>query len=130
MSVELQSQIADLTARITALEARLQEIAQLKGIPGPRGGAGDISAAVANAEQAARRVASDTLSQVQSLVREACDQIRSETNKSREHIQSLLDEGLKNAAENHCIQVLRDYHLLDENHAPTHWTNKADVGKS
>jgi hypothetical protein len=119
--MSLEQQVVELTARITALETQLKEIIELKGVPGPRGPAGDIKAAVINAEQAAKKIANDTLSGVQSRVTEACDQILADSKKFREYVQSLLDEGLKNAAENHCIQVLRDYHLLDENHAPTHW---------
>jgi hypothetical protein len=127
--MSLEQQVSELMARITALETQLREIKELKGIPGPRGPAGDIKAAVINAEQAAGKVATDTLRQVESRVTETCRQIRVEAKQAQEHIQLLIDEGLKNAAENHCIQVLRDYHLLDENHAPTHWRNDASAAK-
>jgi len=38
-----------------------------------------------------------------------------------------LTENLQITIENHAIQVLRDYHLLDENYAPAHWKARAMV---
>ena len=39
-----------------------------------------------------------------------------------ETIKTALDETIKTAVENHTIQVLRDYHLLNEKHEPAHWS--------
>jgi hypothetical protein len=42
----------------------------------------------------------------------------------REEVKQLklfLDERIQNAVDNYTIQVLRDYHLLNENHEPSYW---------
>jgi hypothetical protein len=106
--------------RITTLEARFEEVRKLKGVPGPRGPAGPIDAAVANA----KRAVVDAENRVQARADATYSKFEAEVKALRDEFNQVrqdLDERIKNAVENHTVQVLRDYHLLDENHAPTHW---------
>jgi hypothetical protein len=106
--------------RIAALEASLEEIKKLKGIPGPRGPAGHIDAAVANANQAV----ADAESRVQARTEATYAKFATDVKALREEVKQLqqyLDSRITDAVDNATIQVLRDYHLLNENHEPTHW---------
>lgn len=122
--MSLEQQVADLTARIAALETQLKEIKELKGIPGPRGGAGDISAAVTNAASKAEAVVRDAESRVQSRADARYETFAANLKTLQEEMKQFLEDGFKIAAENHCIQVLRDYHLLNEKYEPTHWKSE------
>lgn len=105
------------------IEALEREVEALKKRPAPRGPAGDISAAVA---QAAATVG-DAEARVQAKADAAHRTLEAEVKAIRAEVKQLrqhLDDRIKVAAENNMIQVLRDYGLLDENHAPSHWTKK------
>ena len=106
--------------RIAALEATLEEIKKLKGVPGPRGPAGPIDAACANA----KRAVSDAEDRVQTRADATYATFAADVKALREEVKQLkqyLDERIKDAVDNHTVQVLRDYHLLNEKHEPTHW---------
>jgi len=106
--------------RINVLEAEFENVKKLKGVPGARGPAGEISAAVRNAEAAV----SNAENRVQVRADAAYAQFATEVKALREEVAALrkfLDERIRNEVDGHTVQVLRDYHLLDENHAPTHW---------
>jgi hypothetical protein len=118
--------VAALEKRVKELETELKAIMDLKGIPGqvgPRGPAGDILAAVARAGQTVADA-------------EACVQYKADTTYAKfaddvaalrrevAETQRLLDERIQNVVDGHTVQVLRDYHLLDENHQPAHWSMK------
>jgi signal transduction protein with GAF and PtsI domain len=112
--------VEQLQKRIATLEASLEEIKKLKGIPGPRGPAGDIAAAVQNAT----RVNVHAVAVAESRVREAA---HAKFEAMREEIRQFkqdLNERLQNAVDAHTVQLLRDYHLLNEKHEPTHWQQK------
>ena len=112
-----------LEQRIAALETELAEIKKLKGIPGPRGGAGDISAAVANTQREVRdaegRLAAQAATVSEKFAADV-DALRKETADAIAKVQAFVDGRIKNAVDGHAIQVLIDYHLIDaDTHAPT-----------
>jgi len=110
----------NIEQRIAALEAELEEIKKLRGIPGPRGPAGPIEAAVANAKASVV----DAELRVQARVNATYEKFAADVKALRGEIADLkkfMDERIQNAVDGHTIQALRDYHLLDENHAPAHW---------
>jgi hypothetical protein len=112
--------VQEIEQRIAALEASLEEIKRLKGIPGARGPAGPIEAAVANAN----RAVADGEARVQARANATYAKFAAHVTVLREEFKQLkqyLDERIKDAVDNHTVQVLRDYHLLNENHEPTHW---------
>jgi hypothetical protein len=96
--------------RIQALETR----------PAPRGPAGDISAAV----QMSQKAVSDAEARVQRCADAQFIKFRAEAAQLRkdfEALKSALNDIITNTVDNATVAVLRDYHLLDENCAPTHW---------
>src|SRR6266436_5648209 len=96
--------------RIAALEASLEENKRLKGVPGPRGPAGPIEAAVANAN----RAVSNAEDRVQMKANATYAKFAADVKALREEFRALkqhLDETIHNAVDNHTVQVLRDYHL-------------------
>ena len=111
-----------LEQRVEALEKR----------PGPRGPAGDISAAVRNAEIAASKIVENAEARVGAKadasyakfidevakLQTIADKLRQEVVDLRKH----LDERIHNTVDGQVVQTLQDYHLLDSNHAPTHWS--------
>ncbi len=106
--------------RIVALEVAFEEVKKLKGVPGPRGPAGPIDAAVANANHAVV----DAESRVQARADATYARFAAEVKTLREEFRQLKDfinTNIQTAVENHTVQVLRDYHLLDENNAPSYW---------
>lgn len=112
--------MSNMEERLAALETELANIKKLKGVPGPRGPAGPIDAAVANANCAV----SDAEDRVGARANATYRQFASDVKALREEVKQLqqyLDSRITNVVDNATIQVLRDYHLLDENHVPTHW---------
>jgi hypothetical protein len=88
-----------------------------------RGLPGSISAAVINANQAV----DDAEQRVQAKADGTYAKFATDLKALREEIKQLkqhLDECITNAVDHAAIQVLRDYHLLNENHEPTHWKKK------
>jgi hypothetical protein len=108
--------------RVYALEAAFEEVRRLKGVPGPRGPAGPIDAAVANAN----RAVADAEARVQAKANATYAKFAAEVKALREEFKLLreqLAQNIQTEVENRVVQVLRDYHLLDENHAPTDSAN-------
>jgi hypothetical protein len=111
----------DYEQRIAALEAELVKIKDLK--TGPRGPAGDISAAVANAAREVR----DAEGRLATKAAEASAQYQADVNALRKEtadaiaqVQAYIDGRIRNAVDGHAVQVLIDYHLIDANtHVPT-----------
>jgi len=106
--------------RIAAVEAGFEEVKKLKGVPGPRGPAGPIDAAVENA----KRAVADAEDRVQARADATYAKFAADVKALREEVKRLeqyLDERIQNVVDNAVVQVLRDYHLLDSNNAPTHW---------
>jgi hypothetical protein len=106
--------------RINALEESFEEVKKLKGVPGPRGPAGHIDAAVANAQ----RAVVDAEDRLQARAEATYARFAADVKALREEVKQLklfLDERIQNAVDNYTIQVLRDYHLLNEHHEPSHW---------
>lgn len=95
-----------LEERIASLESAFEEVKKLKGIPGARGPAGPIDAAVSNAERAAKEIVA---SRVEILRRELAD------------LHKYIHEMIHNEVDAQVIQTLKDYQLLDEKNEPTHW---------
>jgi len=110
-----------LEQRVEALEKR----------PGPRGPAGDISAAVRNAEIAASKIVENTEARVGakadasyarfadevSKLRQEATKLREEANQLRKHFNDLI----QNTVDASVIKTLQDYLLLDANNVPTYW---------
>jgi hypothetical protein len=117
MSNELAVQIEEIQKRLDALEARRT--------PGPRGPAGDITAAVVNAEKAAKAIVMERLDsyvqrtetiarRVQQQVDRASGSIRSEFQKI---VKSAAVNALRDALENEVaalvLKILVEYQVAD-----------------
>lgn len=103
--------------RIAALETELAEIKKLKGIPGARGPAGPIEAAVANAnrvvadaESRVRTEATGAYANFNADVRKLREEVREEVNQ----VKQFLDERIQNVVENHTVKVLEDYGVVSD----------------
>jgi len=115
--------MSNLEQRIAVLETELAEIKKLKGVPGPRGPAGDISAAVANTQREVRdaegRLAAQAATVSEKFAADV-DALRKETADAIAKVQAFVDGRIKNEVDGHAIQVLIDYHLIEaDTHAPT-----------
>ncbi len=110
------------TERIEELEKQIAELKNLKtGPPGPRGGAGDIAAAVANAE----KVVDDKLESLFARVdeyakresgygKERSESLRRELDQFRKEVRESLaqhfeDEATKTRVENAVLTILHEY---------------------
>ena len=117
--------------RLRNLEQAFEEVKKLKGVPGPRGPAGDILAAVTNATKAANQVMADAESRVGakadasyarfvdevSKLRQEATKLRAEADQLRKH----LNDVIQNTVDANVVKTLQDYLLLDANNVPTHW---------
>jgi cell division septum initiation protein DivIVA len=104
-----------LENRIAALETELAEIKKLKGVPGGRGPAGDISAAVVNAQREVRDAeerlatkAAQTASQYAADVAA----LRKETADAIKNVQAFVDGRIENAVVLHTVKTLEDYGVV------------------
>jgi hypothetical protein len=115
--------MSNLEQRIAALEAQFEEVKKMKGVPGARGPAGDISAAVANTQREVRDAEGRLARQLEDTSTRFANDVtalRRETTDATNRIQSYVDGRIKNEVDAHTVQVLVDYHLLDANTmAPT-----------
>jgi hypothetical protein len=109
--------MSTLEQRLEALEKQFEEVKKLKGVPGPRGPAGPIEAAVSNAVTNANKVVLSAEERVQARADEAIarlayriEHIHQEILQQRQWIQ----DSIKNAVENHTIQVLEDYGVVSD----------------
>ncbi len=97
MSNELSEKVAQIQKRLEALETRPP-------VPGPRGPAGDIAAAVGNAERAAQAVVIERLDSYVQRNEEIATRIQQQVNRANEHIRNHFETIVRNAA----IKALRD----------------------
>jgi hypothetical protein len=115
--------MSTIEERLAALEAQFEEVKKLKGVPGARGPAGDISAAVANTQREVRDAEGRLATQAAKASAEfatAVAALRNETADSIKSVQAFVDGRIAAAVDGHAIKVLVDYHLLDANTlAPT-----------
>jgi predicted transcriptional regulator len=99
--------------------------------PPEQGRPGDITAAVHNAERAARNICADReaclhqeVSEVRAEVRERVDSLQSELAKLDDRIKKIMDARIKVEVESRLLQTLKDYQLIDVNtNEPLHWRN-------
>jgi hypothetical protein len=100
----------------------------MKGIPGLRGPAGEINAAVNNARNVAEQVAiTAAKTAVVFPFQDKVDQVQANFERLKLEFQELkayLDERIDNAVANQVVQTLQDYGVLDENMNPL---NKAHL---
>jgi hypothetical protein len=99
--------------RLTALEEAFAEVKKLKGVPGPRGPAGEISAAVRNAQQAV----ADAESRLHKSTDARLAKFQAEVKQLRAdfaaHKES-LPETIKNTVDYHTVSVLEDYGVVSD----------------
>jgi DNA repair ATPase RecN len=110
---------------MATIEERLEALEKRAPIRGP---AGDISAAVRNANQAVadaeariRVVADEALAKVQAKADELANlarKLRSEVEETKQY----LDERIYNTVDATLVKTLQEYRLLDANCTPTHWS--------
>jgi hypothetical protein len=125
----------ELEKRLNAVETTLEEIKKLKGIPGPRGAAGPIDAAVKNAEEKVRvgveelrGIVANALDEFSKRLRESEERVRTDVQnaqketrdviaKFREELsanQEFVRETVANQVDGQIIQTLHDYKLLKD----------------
>src|ERR1700730_7631988 len=111
----IEQALADLQKQFAELKQELTKLLKMRGIPGPRGPAGEIDAAVNNARDVAEQVAitAAKAAGVYSFQNEV-KQVRAEF----QELKSYLDERIENAIVNHVLQTLQDYRVLDEKMNP------------
>ena len=97
MSNELAVQLAEIQKRVEVLEARPP-------VPGPRGPAGDISAAVGNAERAAQNVVIDRLDDYVKRTEAIAARVQQQVNSAREGVRNEFKNTVNSAA----TKALRD----------------------
>jgi hypothetical protein len=97
MSNELAVQIAEIQKRVEVLEARKPTV-------GPRGPAGDISAAVGNAEAAAKAVVIDRLDESVKRTEAIADRVQQQLDEASKNIRAEFQNTVGSAAH----QALRD----------------------
>jgi len=110
----------EILERIARLEATIEEIKTLRGVPGPRGPAGSIEAASENARQAV----TDAEARVQAKANQAYEKFTAEIKKLRQEVdeaKQFMDERIHNTVDAHTVQVLQDYKLINEKGEPTRW---------
>jgi hypothetical protein len=113
--------VTALEKRVKELEVELKQIKELNGIPGqtgPRGPAGDIVAAVNAATAASKQAVLDAEQRIQNVADQAYAKFTADVAELRKD----LNDRIIAAVDNATIQVLRDYHLLNANLEPTHWS--------
>jgi DNA-binding transcriptional MerR regulator len=117
MSNELAVQIEEIQKRLDALEARRT--------PGPRGPAGDITAAVDNAEKAAKAIVIERLDsyvqRTETIARRVQQQVDSANQNIRNEFQGIVKsaavKALRDALENEVallvLKILVEYQVAD-----------------
>jgi dynactin complex subunit len=108
--------IEDIIARIEALEKRAP-------LPGPRGPAGPIDAAVTNAKSAMREELSEINARIEALrelENKLTEEIHSVLNRLHEELQNSnseliksLRENIKNEIAGVVLQLLQEYYIID-----------------
>ena len=125
----------ELEKRLNAVETTLEEIKKLKGIPGPRGAAGPIDAAVKNAEEKVRigveglrGIVANALDEFSKRLRESEERVRTDFQnaqketrdviaKCREELsanQEFVRETIAGEVDGQVLRTLHDYHLLKD----------------
>jgi hypothetical protein len=115
--------------RLQFLEVAFAEVKKAKGIRGP---AGPIDAAVRNATVAASKAVADAEDRVTSRAAESfvkftyeiskLEQVADKLRQDVADLRKYLDDRIHNTVDAQVVQTLQDYHLLDANHAPSHWS--------
>jgi Tfp pilus assembly protein PilO len=119
--MDIEQALSDLSKQFAELKQEFTKLLKMRGIPGPRGPAGEIDAAVNNARDVAEQVAiTAAKAAVVYPFRDEVKQVRAEF----QELKSYLDERIENAIVNHVVQTLQDYGVLDENMNPL---NKAHL---
>ena len=120
MSQEQQTQIDALTQRVAELE-------RTKSTPGPRGPAGDIDAAVRNAEEASRAITGEAITKhtvrvndLDQMVRRAVADLGKAVADAKAHFEAVVRQTeqrfFQNAEANlnfKILNLLKDYDVLD-----------------
>jgi hypothetical protein len=122
MSEEIQKQLDAHHARIQELEDRPQT-------PGPQGKPGNIEAAIANAERVATKIVTESDTRHQARVGELVQTVRDQEARFEKVVRDLtkqFNENLDHVRANirgevaaAVLEILKGYHLLDENSCPT-----------
>src|ERR1041384_4878435 len=96
----------ELEKRLNAVETTLEEIKKLKGIPGPRGAAGQIDAAGKNAEEKVR-IGGEEL---RGIVANALDEFSKRLRESEERVRTDFQNAQKETRDviAKCREELRD----------------------
>jgi len=111
----IEQALADLQKQFAELKQEFTKLVKMRGIPGPRGPAGEIDAAVNNARDVAEQVAiTAAKAAVVYPFQNEVKQVRAEF----QELKSYLDERIENAIVNHVLQTLQDYRVLDEKMNP------------
>ena len=111
----IEQALADLQKQFAELKQEFTKLVKMRGIPGPRGPAGEIDAAVNNARDVAEAVAiTAAKAAVVYPFQNEVKQVRAEF----QELKSYLDERIENAIVNHVLQTLQDYRVLDEKMNP------------
>ena len=118
-------------ASLQVIEQAFEEVKKLKGVPGPRGPAGDILAAVTNATKAVNQMTFDAESRVGAKADASSARFVGEVSKLRQEAAMLRAEGcqlrkhlndvIQNTVDANVVKTLQDYLLLDANNVPTYW---------
>ena len=108
--------------RIEILEQQLAEIIKLKGIPGPRGGAGDISAACYNVERIMDEKLASLFERVDHATKQGCQSyeelqkiLRNEMNQFRAEIKqnfAVFEADIQTRVENSIVVLFAEYGVV------------------
>jgi hypothetical protein len=123
--IQLENEMSEtIEQRMQSIEDAFVEVKKLRGIPGPRGGAGPIDAAVVNATKAANQAVADAEARVQKKADEAFQKLLAESVKHKAEaaklrrevadLKTYLNERIENAVDGNVVQTLHDYHLLKD----------------
>lgn len=104
-------QIAALENRIAQLEAQFAEVTKLKGLPGPRGPAGDISAAIANAESAGAKVAAKAIESTKTAIQKRDEESAAKIAVIETRLKTYF-ENLEHHVAVHVIKILEEYGVV------------------
>ena len=110
--------VAILQREVAQLKDQFTKLLKMRGIPGPTGPAGDITAAVNNARDVAEQVASVTAKKaVVYPFQSEVAKLRQEFEALRAHLLEFTEQ-IENSIAVHTVKILQDYKLLDANCLP------------
>jgi hypothetical protein len=110
--------VAILHREVAQLKDQFTKLLKMRGIPGPSGPAGDITAAVNNSRDVAEQVAAVTAKKaVVYPFRSDVAKLREEFEALRSHLLEFTEQ-IENSIAIHTVKVLQEYKLLDHDCLP------------